>query len=62
MAAPSCVKCGHATFSGTMRNIPSAGRNVVFVHCEQCGAVVGVVEQVSAWNVVHAIAKKLGLP
>ena len=63
MAQSKCVKCGSTAFEITeAMTIQNARDTVHFVQCSQCGGVVGVQEPFSAWQLIAALAQKLGHP
>jgi hypothetical protein len=48
MAPPKCGKCDNQTFQATSISVLGWNFELHAVHCAQCGAVVGIVEDVAA--------------
>jgi uncharacterized Zn finger protein len=57
MVVMCCPKCHQAAnFTETIRPVPAAGRDMVFIHCAYCGVVVAVVEQAAVFALLQKIA------
>jgi len=61
MALPSCPKCDNRTFS--LEEISPARSNYKFsaICCSHCGAIAGVVDFFNIGQLIHNLAKKLGV-
>jgi predicted nucleic-acid-binding Zn-ribbon protein len=61
MALPSCPKCGNHMF--TTSEIEPSGSNFKFIAviCSSCGTIVGVQEFFNVGQLIHDLAKQLGV-
>lgn len=61
MAMPRCMKCESTRFAlTTVNNIRGSGFKLNLVHCDICGATVGVVDYYNTAILLEKIAKRLG--
>jgi len=61
MAMSTCIKCGNKTFE-TSENSPGGSNfKMFFVQCSSCGGVVGVMDFYNIGQLVHDLAKGLGV-
>lgn len=61
MAMSTCVKCGSTSFE-VREHTPYQSNFVLnFVQCRSCGGVVGVLDYYNIGQLIHDLARKLGV-
>jgi len=61
MAASTCPKCGNSFFETVEKEPRNSNFKLLFVQCSSCGAVVGVMDFWNIGQLIHVLAKKLGV-
>ncbi len=61
MASSTCIKCGSTRFE-IKENSPTGSRfKIMFVQCNSCGGVVGIMDYYNIGQLIHDLAKKLNI-
>ena len=55
-----CPRCENTSFEAKIEAPVGAGRQLLFVRCANCGAVVGATERESTNDLLHQVINKLG--
>lgn len=61
MREPTCPHCQHGSFQAADYRPRDAKFPYIFVYCESCGAVVGVLEHTNIGWLIRKLAEMLGV-
>ena len=59
MPQPKCGFCNNTSFTADKHEVGNLLRAVMFVWCDKCGAVVGVLEMESAARKIDQMTKRV---
>lgn len=61
MAASTCIKCGNGNFELVQYTPRNSAFKLNFIQCSHCGGVVGAVDFYNIGEIIHKLAKGLGV-
>lgn len=61
MAMSTCLRCGGTTFETCDKEPRGSRYKLVFIQCSECGGVLGVLDFYNIGQLVHDLAKALGV-
>lgn len=61
MSFPNCPRCKTHFFQATEIEPMGSNFKLIAIHCNSCGAVVGITEYYSVGGLVKTLAEKLGV-
>jgi uncharacterized Zn finger protein len=61
MATSRCPKCEGSSFEMVEKQVRNARFRQMFIQCSSCGTVVGTTDYENSTDLIHKLAKALGL-